>query len=365
MENEILKINDVADVFSALPKINATATFWMVRANKGDYYLDFVMRQYVGIGFDEISLSEAQEKTNEQLTTLFKQRKPKDEFGKEIPAGTYTTWVGQLKRFANELKPGDYVLVPSDSSERFSFGVITDLPRELTDSEVNEFSEVEGRKNSPYKKRLSVQFLKSFNRQDADPALYKMIYTQTTLSKIDKYSAYILRAAYDAYISENNIFLSFPVKQKENIKGRPFTKFTYNLTEGFYELSKEDLVIKSNVQSEGVVQLVLGLSAMSGLFLLLIVVLKSKKGFTVEANLRSGKFKFTKENDGIVAERILDSQQSRKITDQEADDAHLARTIAMMNTAGFSMEEIQAKISNELREATKKADSPDEESDQD
>lgn len=356
-----LQISDVNDILTALPTINENATFWMIRANKGEYYTDFVMNQYVGIGYDEISLKDAQTKTNEQMTQIFHEKKPKDKDEHPIPSGTYTSWIGQLRRFANEIKPGDYVLVPGISSDRFSLGVVLGQPFEITSDELNHVEEIKNRKFSPYKKRIKVQFLRSFNRSEADPALYKMIYTQTTVSKIDKYIPYILRAVFDAYISGKKVYLTFPVTQKEDIEALPYTEFTYNLTASYSAIAPEEKpIIKNNVQSAGVVQLILALSAPTGIFGLTLVVLRSKLGFTIDVNLSEGKFRFIKEANGVVAQRIKNEETDRVIKEQNAKDDHLEKMIKLANQANVPMDDIKAKISSELIEATKKAATPDD-----
>lgn len=364
MSNDNLNIQNISDILSALPGINNEANFWMVRANSGIYYTDFIMRHYVGIGHNEISLQEAKEQTNERLMEIFKERKPKDEQGNKIPTGTYTTWIGQLKRFANELTPGDYVVVPSEASERFSLGVVVGDPMEYSDEELSQLENVEGRENSPYKKRIQVQFLKSFNRSEADPALYKMIYTQATLSQINQYASYILRAVFDAYVSDDKIYLTFPVNQKKDIPARPFTSFTYHLTESYHTIDPEvEPIIKSNVQSEGIVQLVLALSPMAGIFMLVLVVLRSKIGFTIKVNLKQGKLEFKKTDNGVIAQKILDDETRRQIDKQRADEEHLAKMIDLANQVNIPMNEIQATISNELKQAAKKAAVPDDNTD--
>lgn len=353
-ENQ-LTIESVTDILSALPQINSEANFWMVRANHGEYYDDFNIRGYIGVGYDELSLDEIQSNTNEKLTSLLQERKPKDKNGKPISSGTYTKWVGQLKRFALEIKPGDYVLVPSTASKHFSFGVVVEKPYEITSKDLNDLENVVGRKNSPYKKRIDVRFLKQFTRSSADPALYKMIYTQTTLSNINKYSEYILRAVYDAYVSDNNVYFTFPVRQKEDIGAIPYTNFTYNLIGSYSAIAPEDKpIIRNNVQSAGIVQLILGLSISAGIFGLVYVVLKSKKGFSIDINFKNGKFKFSKENDGVVVQRIKDAEADRTIRIEKANDEHLERLVDLANKAAMPMEEIQATISQELINATKK-----------
>ncbi|AUV72203.1 hypothetical protein [Lactiplantibacillus plantarum] len=363
-----LHIQDVNDILTALPTVNEDATYWMVRANKGEYYSDFVISQYVGIGYDEISLKEARDKTNDELTNIFHDRKPLDENGNPIPSGTYTSWIGQLKRFSSEIKTGDYILVPSDGSDHFSLGIVIGEPFELSDTQLTKLNDItiEGRKKSPYKKRIKVQFMRSFTRSEADPALYKMIYTQTTVSKITKYAPFILRAAFDAYVSGEKVYLTFPVNKKEDINARPYTSFLYHLTESYVAISPDsDPVIKSNVQSAGVVQLVLELGMATGIFGLIWVCLRSKVGFTIDVKLREGKFKFKKEDSGIVAQRISKEKSEQAIAEQRAHDEHLQKMIQLANESNVPMDKIQAAVSSELENAVKKAAIPNDKSAED
>ncbi|WGI18381.1 hypothetical protein [Latilactobacillus sakei] len=356
---EKLDIENLNNIISALPTINANADFWMVRADRGQYYDDFNMSSYVGIGYDEISLKEAVNLTNEQLMVLFRERKPFDSNGKEIPTGTYTSWIGQLKRFANEITPGDYVLVPSESSERFALGVVIEQPYELTPEQLDTIEEVAGRQYSPFKKRIRVQFLRKFNRSSADPALYKMIYTQTTLSKINKYSSYILRASYDAYTSDNKVYLTFPVRQKEDIEAIPYTEFTYNLITSFNAIEPNQRpIIKNNVQSAGVVQLIVDAAPGAALFCLALVSLRSQSGFSIDFSFSKKKFSITKEDDRIVMQRVKNEETDRKIKEQNASDAHVERMIDIMNRLEVPMNEIQAEVSNELSNVLKEAAKP-------
>ncbi|VDG20668.1 hypothetical protein [Lactobacillus parabuchneri] [Lactiplantibacillus mudanjiangensis] len=369
-KDNALQISDVNDILTALPKVDADTTFWMIRANKGEYYTDFVTSQYVGIGYEEITLQESQNNSNDNLSKLFHDRKPRDDEGRKIPDGTYTSWIGQLKRFGNEIQAGDYVLVPSIASERFSLGIVLGEPYELTPEQLKDINSelIPGRKKSPYRKRIKIQFLSSFNRAEADPALYKMIYTQTTVSKINKYALYILRAVFDAYVSGNKVYLTFPVTQKEDIRARPYTAFTYFLTESYVALNQEsEPIIKNNVQSAGIVQFIIDLAPYAGLFGMIWVLLKANTGFQIEVSVFKGKFKLTKEDKGIVAERIEDSKSKRTINEQKAEDEHLKRLlkiIELANKADIPMDSIKADVPSKLKEAVKKAAKPDDENDQ-
>lgn len=82
--NNSIQITDINDIITALPNVDENATFWMIRTNHGDYYTDFITGQYVGIGYDEITLKETQEKTNEELAIMFHERKPEGKDHREI-----------------------------------------------------------------------------------------------------------------------------------------------------------------------------------------------------------------------------------------------------------------------------------------
>lgn len=344
MSSIVKTIENPSEIITSLPTINPDSNYWLVRAQSGVFFDDFIANQYVGVGFDEVTLNDVQTKSKEQLLDIFNSKKPKDDNGNPIPKGTYTSWIGQVSRFSNEIRPGDYVLVPGISSSKFALGVVTGTPFELSVDELSNMETVANRKNSPYRKRIKVQFLKQFNRDEADPALYKMIYTQQTLSNINKYSNYILRASFDAYMLNNQLYLSFKVRQKADINAQSFTGFAYNMTKILSGPNDEQKspIIKSNVQSQGVIQFILDNSYWLGPSLLFLVMVYSPKGIHV----KWGNFELTKEDDKVIAQKLKNEETDRKIKETQS-------YLDIYREAKNCGDEIQTEISEEVINAVK------------
>lgn len=271
---------DVQEFLNDLPHLDSNSNYWLVRANGGDYFTDFNLNSYIGIGWNKITLDDIQESnnSNEQLKTIILDKYPnivsntevsevlldEDDSDEELDMPTYevgqlttrqlSSTVGQLLRFTNDMNINDLVVVPSANSEQFIVGKITSTPFEETKKHLDTLaSESTNYKQSNFLKRIKVNWLGRFGREDADTALYKMIYSQHAISNIDSYSPYINRAIFDAYVLDGDeLHLTYHVTQETNIEAKLLGQFIYQYSE-MYELLSEsnDLKIKVNIQSKG------------------------------------------------------------------------------------------------------------------
>lgn len=271
---------DVQEFLNDLPHLDSNSNYWLVRANGGDYFTDFNLNSYIGIGWNEITLDDIQESnnSNEQLKAIILDKYPhivsntefsedlldEDDSDKELDMPIYkvghlttrqlSSTVGQLLRFTNDMNINDFVVVPSENSEQFIVGKITSTPFEETKKHLDTLASESGNyKHSSFLKRIKVNWLGRFSREDADTALYKMIYSQHAISNIDSYSPYINRAIFDAYVLDGDeLHLTYHVTQETNIEAKLLGQFIYQYSE-MYELLSEsnDLKIKVNIQSKG------------------------------------------------------------------------------------------------------------------
>ncbi|HFZ9755746.1 TPA: hypothetical protein ACGL4Y_001856, partial [Streptococcus agalactiae] len=60
---EIDKI--LEEVIEKIPKINSSSDYWLVRSNSGEFYTDFNINSYIGIGWNEISLENIKSANND------------------------------------------------------------------------------------------------------------------------------------------------------------------------------------------------------------------------------------------------------------------------------------------------------------
>lgn len=212
-----------------IPILDSTIDYWLVRANSGEYYTDFNLNGYIGIGWNEITLKDIQESENDsnKLKGILKDKLTfSDE--EEPSENKYGITAGQLLRFVNNIKKNDIVVVPSEGSERFLVGKVAGPLYELTKQQIEEYKNDEiSHSRSNYAKRWKVHWLGWFNRSDADSALYKMIYSHTTLSNINEYKPFINRALFPCYIEDEKLFISYHVTEEKDIQGAYLGQFVY------------------------------------------------------------------------------------------------------------------------------------------
>lgn len=246
---------NLSEVRTQIRVIDSNINYWFVRSNGGDFYTDFNINNYVGIRYNRISLQEIRDVNNdtEKLKeTILERYNDEEKKGELSQPGKIA---GQLLRFANRIVQNDIVVVPSESSQMFLVGVVTGNPYELSDAELEEEEKVSSYKKSRYKKRIPIHWIGSFDRDKADSALYKMIFSQQTLSDVNAYKPYINRALFPVYIEDGELHITFSVTNTEGINGKLLGQFIYFYTE-IHELlfPGESMDIKVNVQSPGPVE---------------------------------------------------------------------------------------------------------------
>ncbi|HEL0808203.1 TPA: hypothetical protein ACGPW1_002012 [Streptococcus agalactiae] len=254
---EIDKI--LEEVIEKIPKINSSSDYWLVRSNSGEFYTDFNINSYIGIGWNEISLENIKSANNDadSLKNILRAQLTIDE-EKELSEQSYGSIAGQLLRFVNKIKINDIIVVPSEHSERFIVGKVISLPYEESSAadQITENNPGDYHKSN-YVKRIKIKWINHFKRSDADSALYKMIYTHNTLSDINDYKTYINRALYRYYIEDEKLFISYKVTETDDISSESLGQFIYQYSLLNRLISPTNkLDVKSNVQSPGDVEFI-------------------------------------------------------------------------------------------------------------
>lgn len=252
---------DVNQIIDEVPVIDSSSDYWLMRANGGDFYTDFYMNSYIGLGWNGISTQSIKDANNNSdvIKGELKQLTQKNgDNPEDTSEQAYGIWANQLIRFTSGLKVNDIVVVPSESSELFLVGQITSDTFELAKDKVQRIQdETTQYKVSDFQKRRTVKWLGSFSRDKADTALYKMIYSQHTLSDINFYKPYINRAMFDAYIEDSQLHLTFNVTQSTDISSEYLGQFMYQISKIAKTFdSTSNVVVKVNVQSPGPVETV-------------------------------------------------------------------------------------------------------------
>jgi restriction system protein len=246
---------DIEKMMNRIQIIDSNINYWFIRTQGGDYYTDFQLNNYVGIGFNEISLSDIKEANNSSEALKEKVIRSYNELNNAKEMSQPGKIANQLLRFANGIRENDMVVVPSESSQFLLVGVATGSAYELSDDEIESIEESDNYKKSNYRKRLNIRWIGSFDRDKADSKLYKMIFSQHTLSDINSYKQYINRALFPVYIEDDQLHLTFEVTNTENINGLYLGQFIYFYTTIYNLLFPGDaLEVKVNVQSPGPIE---------------------------------------------------------------------------------------------------------------
>lgn len=304
-----MKDFDIKEIIKSLSVINNKRNYWFIRTHGGDFYKTFIENSYVAIGYDSINLSLIKNAANDKSGKKYLAEVIKQQFPEESKPG----YIGnQLIDFSYNIKKGDVVIIPSESSSRISIGEVLETP-------VYELKNNLGENDCPYLKRKKIKWLKqnlTFNQ--IDPKLFSIKYSQRTITRIqEEFYPYIDRIISPIYIKNDNAHLAINVERKENFPAYDvFTTWTelLDLTEEFgneeqIEINKKDIDLKINVQSPGTIEFitysVIGIVVLATLVTALI-------GAEYESNSRPFRFKF--KSDGLIKKvsDFLDKKKDRQ-----------------------------------------------------
>lgn len=262
-----------------IPEIAVDQRYWLVRTLHGDYYDDFVLGGFIGVGWNAVS-SKSLGNKDEAIREMLLEDDP------EIKQPGYA--VNQMRRFVDNMMVGDLVLVPSEFSKFVSFGRVT--------SEVYEESEAEMASGAcPYTKRRSVEWLKTVRRVDLDPYLFRLFYSQHVITSANDYEGFIDRTLHSFFLKGEKFHLVLHATHEGPINARVVPDYlgalldqvaVFNKQTGA-NVSEEDIQLKINVQSPGSIELIAG---MAGLVIGVLAVA-----------FAGGKISFTKTKEGFTA----------------------------------------------------------------
>ncbi|MCU4836826.1 hypothetical protein OCF61_28920 [Bacillus cereus] len=253
-----------------IPNISSDRDYWLVRTEAGLFYQSFDINNYIAIGWNEID--ETVLKKNNMTVN-------KEDILRLCPPPIKTNDKGQqsrqaqliannINKFIKKVKKGDIVIIPSARSEYVTFGEVldSDLYYETNIPEVRPKKRSD-EKFCQYTKRKRVKWLKTIKKDKLDPELYKLFYSQHTITEAKDYAQFIDRAIDSLFIKGTTAHLTLHVEKKGNVNALSFSDLirdTLNPIDQFKEinkpfsanLDKNKISIKTNVQSPGPIELI-------------------------------------------------------------------------------------------------------------
>lgn len=299
------------EVINFVPKISEKRNYWFVRTLGGQYFEDFANGNFISIGYNEILLFDVNLAKNTKNPTEFladKVRKFYEENG--TPAHT----ANQILKFVYEIKKGDVVLIPSDSSMFLKFGEVledfTYLKSESKDSD-----------KCPFEKRKKVRWIKTISKDQLNPNLYKLIYSHHTITKANIYDQYIDKTLNTFFTKNNKAHLVLDVSTPQGINAKELFRMGLNLfdlldnfcEEEQLQVSSDDIETKVNLSSPGTVELISNSVYALGIIGFIIVCLN---GGDYELNFRVAKVSMSSKGLIQVITNFLNEKSDRKIKEQ-------------------------------------------------
>lgn len=229
--------------------IKDETNYWLVRTMGGDFYDEYVDKNFIAIGYNEILVDD--------LTHLPQKERPARKILQEMLKARKDSIrntgypASQMIRFAREMKVGDIVVVPASSSYKVTFGVIeSDIYQET--------SNLHAALGCPFAKRRNVKWIRTSMRHSLPAELQLMFNSRHIISEISGYAPFIDNFLNDFYTKGNMTYLVLRVKQEDTLSADDFT-LVGDLMELFNDysakntlgLTSRDIKMKMCVQSPG------------------------------------------------------------------------------------------------------------------
>ena len=236
-----------------VPKIEDNQKIWFFRTKAGQYYHDFQINSFIGLGWDLIS----PEMIRDESTT--RERK------KEIIENLYPDEkrpgliLGQMETFYNQMKEGDFIVIPSAGGKQIAIGAIGEFCNEIEHK-----IDLEDYPKCEYQHKRFVTWLKKVDAWQ-DIYLFKALRAQQTISDITNEAALVLRNLFPIYVSEDTVhfMLQKPTNEDYNaLENVEMIMCMLNIVEEVAKLYgmedfKKDISLKTAVGSPGFLEVIL------------------------------------------------------------------------------------------------------------
>lgn len=260
---------NVQQILNKVDNIETGVNYWFVRTNQGKDYASFTKGGYIAIGWDYISLGEVLEGNKEKLRAKIMKQEKFDP-SKTKDKIRITSAYNKITTFS-KLKKGDIVVVPSQGSDRLSFGRIDD---DIPYGEGGDLSEV------PNFKRRRVEWITTQNIRNLPAIFYQVKSNHHTISNIDRFAPFIDKIVGNLFKKDDKTHFVLNIEQEgdiafEDVKGlmESIDLLIRDINEELnFNDNLEDFIVKINLQSKGTIELIKPGKALAILAFLLSLV---------------------------------------------------------------------------------------------
>lgn len=265
------KLNIIVDVFEK------GTNYWLVRTNSGNWYTEFVEQKFISIETNGLKKEELKHlNTKEDIkNTLDKKidyaiknfaenyegtkdhnflRKLEE---MDISEKSKSHAATRINSFCNEIKPGDYIIIPSHSSKTFAIGVVRSEAYESNQnvSEIQTLKlSIDGESKPTYDTLIRDVEWVSFKSRTQIPLklLNSFLTVHHSIISLNEYKFYFQGLINPIFIDENNkVNMKVEIKKEDGLDIKDWISL-YNQLGEIEKLSESKFKeVKSDVQSPG------------------------------------------------------------------------------------------------------------------
>lgn len=289
-----------------LLRIPSETRFWMIRTKKGYFYHEFIANNYVALAWNTLT-----EQTSFSAATA-------DALGQTIMSDYHeikrpTLVINKCRSFIFDIKPGDILVIPSESSKYVTFayaGTYYEEPEKDYELEIETISKIENKDvlideiSCPYKKRRKIVPIRTIPGDEINFHLFKTISSYHGITNLDSSAELILDHLYNCYSYNNTTRLVFHVGKTGQITSREFSGLLYSINSILCAPNIDEMAVSTQATVHSVGDVVFAIKEIYSWFTSNYIIF-----IAIAVILGGGKF-FTSELPGIA--KIIKDFQSIK-----------------------------------------------------
>lgn len=354
------QIEELGDIFN-IPVASDTQQVWFIRTSGGDYYDDFRFNNYVAIGWDKIpaewiikkplfSRNDEEKDTDESKPLLplsekeFKRRVSTLYPDESRPGLVY----GQLNSFYNVMRVGDWIVIPSKSTQDLTIGILGDILHEDVERKIIPDNDYE---NCAYTHKRSVAWQREIPAS-YDIYLQRSLRAQQTISNITDISGLVFRHLYPVYVVNNEVRVTFQKTTEDELNALSNIELigsVISIADQIASLYKvepfnKDFTMKTAVGSPGIIELIIPMLSSSAPMVLGAIMLLLLLGkYDSEKGISTGLTTIF----NMVNKHLNDSKE-RKLKDAEIREKDAETQVKIAEAAKIQAETEKIKVEAEL-----------------
>lgn len=316
---------------------------WFFRTKAGQYYQDFQINKFIALGWDLISpaiirdKSENREKKKDIIESLYPDEKRPGLI------------LGQMDTFYNQMKVGDFIVIPSAGGKQITLGIIGEFCDEVEHKiELEEYPKCE------YQHKRYVEWVKKVDAWQ-DIYLFKALRAQQTISDITDEANLVLRNLFPIYVSEDSVHFMLQKETNEKFNAVDNVKMMACLLDIVEETAKlygmdsfkKDISLKTAVGSPGFLELILPATPTAVIAVCVLRVLIGKEK-SAEGSTTTGILALISKINELVNDyhnrKKIDAEVAQIVATTRLVDAQTEKTLAEAEMIRVEIQAQKAQI---------------------